>query len=91
MIWKAALPLRELTRVPMPRGSEVLCVQLQNDVPTIWFMADPEEPLADRLIRVRGTGHAFEVGAAGEDGVGEYVGTIQHNGFVWHYFDMGGA
>ena len=65
---------------------KILDIQLQNDIPTIWVICDIEaEDAGDcsyEIFKV-GTGHGWSVEEWNED---NYIGTLQLNGYVWHYF-----
>lgn len=86
-VHKFALPMADAPRVSMPRGAEVLTVQVQGG-PTpeqvfLWARVNPDAPMEERPFRVSGTGHALG------EGVGRYVGTFQlHAGLlVFHVFE----
>jgi hypothetical protein len=68
----------------MPRGAEVLTVQVQHGKPCIWAMVDPDAPTHTRHFRVIGTGHRFEADVLRS----MYVGTFQLEGgsLVFHVF-----
>jgi len=70
--------------IQMPRGARVLCVQIQDDVPTIWALVDPNAELEGRHFRLMVTGGAFDA-----DGL-TYVGTYQQGWFVGHVFEKPG-
>ena len=57
-----------------------LTVQLQHGVPTIWAIVDKKAPSKTYQVYFVGTGWTLS------DSVGNYIGTIQQDGFVWHYF-----
>ena len=66
----------------MPRGAEVLTVQMQREVLCVWAVVDPDAEKEQRKFIVYGTGHEY-------DSIkGEYVGTVQIHGgdLVWHVF-----
>lgn len=87
VIFKYALP-PDTSEVSMPIGAQVLCVQVQNDVPCLWVLVDPKAGLVKRRFFTFGTGHAMPhttyPGA-------HYIGTYQLLGgqFVGHVFDPG--
>ena len=66
----------------MPRGAEILCVQVQNDWPTLWALVDPSAEKEPRMVCVVGTGEEMPAAM----GRSEYVGTVQEGVFVWHIF-----
>lgn len=80
-IWKFPLMMEDYPVVTMPRGAEVLCVQLQHGMPTLWARVDPQKAKEDRALLIVGTGNPMP------DGAGRYVGTFQHGPFVWHVFE----
>jgi len=87
-IYKYPLPLDNLSIIDMPTGAHVLCVQVQNDIPCLWAIVDPQQPLERRPFRLSGTGHllALDVGAS------RYIGTFQLNNgsFIGHVFEPKG-
>ena len=80
-IWKFVIPLQHAVKIDMPVNADLLTVQLQGDVPTLWASVDPEAQRATRVLTIIGTGR--------EAPEGRYVGTWQQDGFVWHLFDLG--
>ena len=44
-IWKYPLRIRDWVRLEMPRGAEILCVQVQGLTPCLWALVD-DVPLA---------------------------------------------
>lgn len=83
-IWKFPLPLSGAHEILMPKETEILCAQNQNDKPTIWALVDTDKPAESRLFRVELTG--FEVTGSMDLG---YIGTVQLNdgGYVVHVFE----
>ena len=60
---------------------EVLSVQYQNGIPTIWAIVDPDDTSVAAEIMSFGTGWELPNGAE------KYVGSLQDpEGYVWHYF-----
>jgi len=86
-IWKFQLPTRGRVSLPMPKGAQLLSVDVQEDVPVLWAIvcADPAAPKASRVISIRMTGHSVPAE------VGTFVGTFQidRGAYVGHVFDMG--
>jgi len=84
-IWKFPIvALDDIVGVQMPRDAQVLTVQFQRGILTLWAIADPAKPHEDRLFRIIGTG------GSAEDIRGEcYIGTAQDPelGLVWHVFE----
>ena len=63
----------------IPKGAEVLCVQMQDRIPQIWVLVDPDAEEEKREFIVVGTGHRHTM-------LSRYVGTLQDPPFVWHLF-----
>lgn len=84
-IWKKALcwavPSSDVIEVELPTIRDIKVLQLQGGAPTIWFVADPEAPLEVVRFHIIGTGNPMP------DLDLSYIGTWQHNGFVWHVFE----
>ncbi len=82
-IWKYPLALGE-NLLDMPRGAELLAVQMQGGAPMLWALVDVGSAGREqRRLRVVGTGHTLP------QAVGRYVCTFQEPPFVWHVFDGG--
>jgi hypothetical protein len=56
-IWKYPLHLIDKQTVNMPKGAEILTVQIQNGTITMWALVDPESVKIKRTIEIFGTGH----------------------------------
>jgi hypothetical protein len=84
-IWKKALgwavPSSDVIEVELPTVRDILDCQLQGMYPTIWFVADPDAPLESVRFHIVGTGNPMPEADL------SYVGTWQHEGFVWHIFE----
>lgn len=80
-IWKYEIPLEDTFSLSMPEGAQVLTVQLQGGIPSLWAMVEPSAPQEERRFAVIGTGNPI-----GE--VGDYIATIQLHGgeLVFHVF-----
>lgn len=61
-------------------GARLLCVQAQGFVPTIWAEVDDTLPMDSLLVLMHGTGHPLP------DNAETYLGSVQLDGFVWHYY-----
>ncbi len=86
-IWK--YPLRaeiEDQFIEMPSGSKILTVQVQNAIPNLWAIVNPEHPKERRHIRIHGTGHNIR-----DSTRLRYISTfqIQGAGLVFHVFEVG--
>jgi len=81
-IFKYPLMLGE-NILDMPKGSEILCVQIQHDKPMIWANTNPDNVKEHRKIMVVGTGYEFDNSNL------TYIGTFQELGgsMIWHVFE----
>ena len=85
-IWKYQLLTTGFQFIEMPRGAQILCVQMQHDSPHIWAIVNPDEKkMRPRKINTYGTGQLME----GEI-LERYIGTYQlHSGaLVFHVFEV---
>ncbi len=75
-------PLHDVENVvDITCNAVILCVQMQNDVPTLWAEVKPKVFVNEkRVFIVIGTGHDIPDHA-------KYVGTIQNPPFVWHIYE----
>lgn len=84
-IWKYPIRLGESFRIP--NSAEILCVQIQHGIPTLWAMVYPDEKRRDetycRAIEIFATGQSFV------DAPRKYIGTFQleNGGLVFHVFE----
>jgi len=67
----------------MPAG-EILAVQVQQDILTMWSIGELSEGVDARQFAVYGTGHALPADP------GKYIGTAQmmDGALVWHVFEL---
>ncbi len=84
-IWKFLLSRAGDQEIELPRGAELLTVQVQRGVICLWAVVDPNTTERDlRTFYIVGTGHPMP-----ENPMVEYVGTIQEleGALVWHVFE----
>lgn len=86
-IWKYELNGNDRQVFNMPRGAEILTVQVQAGKPCIWALGDPNVGLKGRLIELVGTGHQI-INDNGDER--KYIGTYQLSGgaLVVHVFEI---
>ena len=70
--------------IKMYKEAEVLCVQMQNDIPQMWALVDLDAEEEDRGFVLVGTGAIFHEFPPNH----KYVGTYQEPPFVWHLFEI---
>ena len=82
-IWKWTLEVTDRQLLTLPRGAEILAVQMQGPSPQLWALCDPDAFPSAREIAIIGTGHAIEAPP------GRYISTFQmHDGqLVFHAFE----
>lgn len=85
-IWKVNLAVADQQLVHLPEGAEVLSVQVQGGVPTVWFKCDTEREPVGRTFFMYGTGHQLP------EEPGRFIGTFQLHGgaLVFHLFEREG-
>ena len=83
-IWKFPFQVSDFLTISMPLGANILSIQVQRDVPTIWAMVNPNAQLVTRSFRCFGTGHPIPSGLPLE-----FVGTVQmfDGELVFHVFE----
>jgi hypothetical protein len=79
-IYKYPLNSHDCT-LQLPKGAEILTVQLQNQIPTLWALVNPMTVTEERHICIVGTG--WDV----EDTM-KYITTYMDGYFVWHAFEL---
>lgn len=91
-IWKFPFETADEVIISMPKGAEVLTVQIQGGLPCLWAIVDLGAVVfAPVKFRIFGTGHPLPTYGPDETPLGKYVGTYQQAGgaLVWHVFKMG--
>ena len=82
-IYKYPLDVTDKTQLDLPINAEILCVQVQRNVPCLWALVNTNERILETVtIETFGSGHPYT------DGKRKYIGTYQlYNGeFVGHVF-----
>lgn len=79
-IWKFPLKIERIQEIEIQLGSEFLCIQVQDDIPTAWFKINEYGLMTTVPI------YMYPTGLSGTVGRNIYMGTAQVDGFVWHYF-----
>jgi hypothetical protein len=59
VVWKKQLN-SDKGIIDIPENSQILCMKLQNGIPTIWFLADRGAKICSLTYKIFGTGHPFE-------------------------------
>ncbi len=85
-IWKYPLQVTDQQEVRLPRHAQILTCQMQEGIPTLWALVDPEEDKVRAVFYMVGTGNLIPEG--GVSGV-SYINSVQQGMFVWHIFRQG--
>lgn len=88
-IWKHPLMIADAQTIMVPRGADLLTVQYQGSVPTLWMLVDPDAPKVHRTLVIVGTGHPMPAGLGRDQYVGTLVDQEAVISLVWHVFDAG--
>lgn len=81
-IYKYPLEVIDMIEIQMPEDAVILSVQSQMGLLQLWAEVDTEKELTRYTFMILGTGHVVPVPSDQR----EYIGTVQHNGFVWHIY-----
>jgi hypothetical protein len=86
-IWKFRLELTDTQQLQLPKGAEILSVQVQASIICMWALCDDNANIVDRRINIYGTGHKLPENSH----IGEFIATVQLAGgdLVFHVFDAG--
>ena len=85
IVHKYPLGIYNEHEIVLPEGFEILCVQLQDNVPTLWIRVDIDASVTQHIV-VYEVPTGFESAGLKET---KYIGTLQNNGYVMHYFWKG--
>lgn len=82
-IYKYELDISDYFYVTMPKGAEVLTVQIQNSIPCVWALVDTNNIEETYVFRIFGTGQRMP-----DDFSGKYIGTFQliSGNIVFHLY-----
>lgn len=86
-IWKFPLEITRENHIEMPKGSIIMCVKMQNDIPCVWAICESgkDVPKETKTILTFGTGHPLP-----SEMSGKYIGTYlnRYETFVGHVFEQ---
>lgn len=87
-VWKFPLDkkINGIITVDIPKGGEILAVQVQNGRPHIWVLVNPQAEEESRYFEAYGTGHNI---LCAESIKRNYIGTFQlaDGALVFHLFE----
>ena len=85
-IWKYPLNIEDDHILEIPSPAIPLCFQVQDGIPTLWCLVDPELKKVTKVFRLAGTGHQIN------NSLGElvHIGSVQLLGgkLVYHLFEI---
>ncbi len=93
-IWKKQLFLNgSVQNIQIPKGSEILNIQFQGDLPTIWFLVpDTQAENQKRKFIIYLTGQEIQEMYSPlypEKPLDQnHIGTLQRSGLVYHIFEI---
>lgn len=87
-IYKYQIPVEDNFTLELPFNCQFLSIGQQSNLPFIWCLVDPAQPMAKYAFRLAGTGHQIDVG----DTIG-YLGTVHllSGSLVFHLFALNTA
>jgi len=81
-IWKYPIFIvPSITIIYKPKGAILRYVGIQGPDPCVWFEVENTPRLEECIIKVFGTGQPIP-----DDG--QYLGTCQQYGYVWHLYEF---
>lgn len=84
-IYKYQLALVDRQSIDMPSDANILSVQLQNGIPTIWAEVSPDAPIFPRRFAMICTGETISASYSNR----KYLATLQlHTGIVLHVYQI---
>ncbi len=87
-VYKYPLPMDEDDfTIFLPKGAEVLTIQIQGETPCLWALVDPYAKQESRSFHIAGTGHPIHSPANGWEW--KFIDTFQlrGGGLVFHVFE----
>ena len=84
VVWKYPLAVADEQNIVVPKGSNLLSLMEQNNVPTIYFLVNASAQVKETIaVSMRGTGHPVEREMSSAS---QYIGTVStYSGqLIWH-------
>ncbi len=83
IIYKYPFGVCDFFQLSLPKGAEILSVQVQNETPCFWVLADPLEVQETRDFEILATGQPFDLTDQ------KFIGTFQLQGgsLIFHLFE----
>ena len=85
-VFKYPVKLEDRFALDIPRGGEILTVDMQAEKPQLWALVNPEAYTEKRYFRVAGTGHPIKFNK--EDL--KFISTFQmmKGALIFHVFEL---
>jgi hypothetical protein len=81
VILKYPLMVVDRQTIITPALPRFLSVQSQDGILCLWALVDPKRDRHEKTILIVGTGNPCP------KNLGKFIGTVQHDSFVWHVFE----
>lgn len=81
VVYKFPLQITDRQVIEIQSMREILCVQMQKDVPCLWAYVDPHSQVERVEIITMGTGHVWSKIPQ------KYIATYQFQDLVFHVFE----
>lgn len=87
-IWKFNVKITDSQEIEMPKGAEILTVQMLVSYINLWAIVDTDAEKETRTFHVYGAGNPIpEIDLLHQ--TRKYIGTVQQAEFyVWHVFEI---
>ena len=82
-IYKYELQILDEQQVIIPKGANILSVQVQDNKLYFYTLVDTDKEYTVETFLVLGTGNPIEYDIEKDY---KHVGTVQQRSFVWHVF-----
>jgi hypothetical protein len=83
-VYKYPVRVADVFSVEIPRGAQLLDVQVQHGEPQLWALVNPDAAHERRWFRLAGTGHDIREAVKGH--VGSF--QLQAGSLVFHVFEI---
>jgi hypothetical protein len=81
-IFKYPLKFTKSQSLTLPKDSEILSAQIQDDMICLWAAVTDELATEERTFKIFPTGHSF-----GDIDKHAFINTVQAGPLVWHIFE----
>lgn len=75
-------------KIKLPINAKILDIQCQGSEICLWAEIDTDQDEEEVIIQCFGSGHALYQDMGVDR---EYIATVQHDGYVWHFYKYTGV